>query len=133
MTEFYLPLRAVHITCAILTIALFTFRGLLMIAGSPLQGNSVLRWTPVAVDTTLLGTALALTTIIHQYPFTTAWLTVKIALLVVYIVLGSIALRRGRTRRGRMVAFAGALMTVGFLVTVARTHHPLGFLAGFAH
>ena len=47
MIEFYLPLRAVHITCAILTISLFAFRGLLMLAESPLQQNPVLRWTPL--------------------------------------------------------------------------------------
>jgi uncharacterized membrane protein SirB2 len=130
MIEFYLPLRAVHITCAILTIALFSFRGLLMLAESPLQQNPVLRWTPVAVDTVLLTSALMLTTIIRQYPFTTAWLTVKTVLLVFYIVLGSIALRRGRTKKIRLAAFIAALATVGFLVTVARAHQPLGFLAG---
>ncbi len=129
MTELYLPLRAVHITCAILTISLFAFRGLLMLAESPLQRNPVLRWTPVAVDTVLLTSALMLTTIIHQYPFATAWLTTKIVLLVTYIALGSIALRHGRTRKARIAAFIGALAAVGFLVTVARAHQPLGFLA----
>jgi uncharacterized membrane protein SirB2 len=51
-------------------------------------------------------------------------------LLVVYIVLGSIALKRGRTKRIRTVALVAALLTIGFLVTVARTHHPLGLFAG---
>jgi len=129
MIELYLPLRVVHITCAILTISLFLFRGLLMLAESPLQQNPVLRWTPVAVDTALLTSALMLTTIIRQYPFTTAWLTAKVVLLVLYIVLGSIALRRGRTKKIRLAAFVAALATVGFLVTVARTHQPLGLLA----
>lgn len=130
MTEFYLPLRTVHITCAILTIAIFTARGLLMLAGSPLHGHAAARWTSVAVDTVLLTTALMLTTIIHQYPFTTGWLTVKVSLLAVYIVLGSVALKRGRTRRIRAAAFVAALLTVAFLVSVARSHRPLGFLAG---
>ena len=67
-----------------------------------------------------------LTSVVHQYPFGNGWLTMKVALLVVYIVLGSVALKRGRTRRIRVAAFAAALLTVGFLVTVARAHHPLG-------
>jgi uncharacterized membrane protein SirB2 len=46
------------------------------------------------------------------------------------MVLGSIALRYGRTKRTRVVALLAALVTVGFLVTVARTHQPLGWLAG---
>lgn len=130
MTEYYLALRNVHITCAILTIALFLLRGGLMLADSPWQRNVVLRYLPHAVDTVLLTTALMLTTVIRQYPFAVGWLTAKIVLLVAYIVLGSIALKRGRTRAIRVTAFVAALATIGFLVTVARAHHPLGMFAG---
>jgi uncharacterized membrane protein SirB2 len=130
MTEFYLPLRTVHITCAILTAAIFTIRGLLMLAGSTLHAHAAARWASVAVDTVLFTTALMLTTVIHQYPFTTGWLTAKVSLLAIYIVLGSIALKRGRTPRIRAIAFVAALATIGFLVSVARSHQPLGFLAG---
>ena len=130
MTEYYLALRNVHIACAVLTISLFMLRGGLMLAESPWQQNVVLRYLPHVVDTVLLTTALMLTTIIHQYPFAAGWLTSKLVLLVLYIVLGSIALKRGRTRQTRVAAFIAALATVGFLVTVARAHHPLGMLAG---
>ena len=129
MSELYLQLRAVHITCAVLTITIFTLRGLAMLAGSPLTQHPLARWTSVAIDTVLLTTALMLATVIHQYPFSTGWLTAKVTLLVLYIVLGSIALRRGRTKKIRLAAFIAALATVGFLVTVARTHQPLGLLA----
>jgi uncharacterized membrane protein SirB2 len=129
MIEFYLPLRHTHIACAILTVTLFVLRGGLMIADSPWQRNVVLRYLPHAVDTVLLTTALMLTTVIRQFPFSTGWLTAKVLLLVLYIVLGSIALKRGRTRRIRIAAFVAALLTVGFLLTVARTHDPLGIFA----
>lgn len=129
MTEYYLVLRSVHIACAILTIALFVLRGGLMLADSSWQQNIVLRYLPHAVDTVLLTTALMLTTVIHQFPFAVDWLTAKVVLLVVYIVLGSIALKRGRTKKIRVMAFVAALATVGFLVTVARAHHPLGMFA----
>jgi uncharacterized membrane protein SirB2 len=130
MIEYYLPLRHLHIACAILSIALFAFRGGLMIAESPLLGGRVLRTLPHVVDTVLLTTALMLTTVVHQYPFVHGWLTLKVVLLVVYVALGSIAIRRGRTKRVRIVAFVAALATVAFLVTVARAHHPLGVFAG---
>jgi len=130
MIELYLPLRHTHIACAILTVTLFVLRGGLMIADSPWQRNVVLRYLPHAVDTVLLTTALMLTTVIRQFPFSTDWLTMKVLLLVVYIVLGSIALKRGRTRRIRIAAFLAALLTVAFLLTVARAHDPLGILAG---
>jgi uncharacterized membrane protein SirB2 len=130
MSEYYVTLRSLHIACAVLTISLFALRGILMLAESPLLAHRALRWTPIVVDTVLLSTALILMDIIHQYPFRTPWLTAKIGLLVAYIVLGSIALRYGRTKRIRVAAFLAALATVGFLVTVARTHQPLGLLAG---
>lgn len=129
MTEYYLVLRHVHITCAILTISLFVLRGGLMLADSPRQRNVVLLYLPHAVDTVLLTTALMLTTVIRQYPFAVDWLTVKVGLLVVYIVLGSVALKRGRTKRIRVAAFVAALLTFAFLATVARAHHPLGMFA----
>jgi uncharacterized membrane protein SirB2 len=130
MTEYYLILRNVHIACAILTITLFVLRGGLMLADSRLQQNVVLRYLPHAVDTVLLTTALMLTTVIHQFPFAVDWLTAKVVLLVAYIVLGSIALKRGRTKTVRVAAFVAALATIGYLVTVARAHHPLGIFAG---
>jgi uncharacterized membrane protein SirB2 len=129
VTEYYLLLRHAHIGCAILTIALFVLRGGLMLSESPWQQNVVLRYLPHVVDTVLLTTALMLTTVIHQYPFSSGWVTMKVVLLVVYIVLGSVALKRGPTKRIRAVALAAALLTIGFLVTVARTHHPLGVFA----
>jgi len=130
MSQYYLALRNVHIACALLTIALFVLRGGLMIAGSPWLQTPVLRFLPHVIDTVLLSTALMLLGIVHQYPFVHGWLTVKVVLLVVYIVLGSIAIKRGRTRTERVVAFVAALATVGFIYTVARAHHPLGIFAG---
>ena len=129
MTENYLVLRNVHIGCAILTIGLFVLRGALMMAGSPRLHGPLLRYLPHVVDTVLLTTALMLTTVIRQYPFSTGWLTAKVVLLVAYVVLGSVALKRGRTRAMRIAAFVAALATIGFLVTVARAHHPMGLFA----
>lgn len=129
MTEYYLVLRNLHVGCAIATITLFVLRGLLMLADSPRRHGPVLRYLPHVIDTVLLTTALMLTTVIRQYPFSTGWLTIKVVLLVAYVVLGNIALHRGRTRAVRAAAFAAALATIGFLVSVARTHHPLGMFA----
>ena len=130
MAEYYVGLRQAHIGFAMLSIALFTVRGGLMLAESHLLQTRTLQILPHVIDTMLLTTALMLTTVIHQYPFSTGWLTAKVVLLVVYIVLGSIAIKRGRTRGTRIAAFIAALLTIGFLVSVARAHHPLGLFAG---
>ena len=130
MAEYYVGLRQAHIGFAMLSIALFMVRGALMLAESRQLQARALQILPHVIDTLLLTTALMLTTVIHQYPFSTDWLTAKVVLLVVYIVLGSIAIKRGRTRGIRIAAFIAALLTIGFLVSVARAHHPLGWFAG---
>ena len=128
MAAWYLQLRHVHITLAILSVSIFTLRGLLMLVQSRHVQSPWLKYPSYTVDTLLLTAAAMLMTVIHQYPFQTGWLTMKVALLVVYVGLGTVALKRGRTQGIRAAAFAAALLTVGFLYTVARAHHPLGIL-----
>ena len=128
MIEFYPEIRWTHIAAVIASGALFALRGGLMLIGSGAANHVALRWLSYAIDTTLLTAALMLATILHQYPFVHAWLTVKVLLLVAYIVLGSIALKRGRTRRGRALALLAALATYATIISVARAHDPLGWL-----
>jgi len=91
------------------------------------------RWVRIAphlIDTVLLASAIGLTLILQQYPFVNDWLTAKVLALIAYILLGGIALRRGPTRAIRAAAWVAALATFGYIVSVALTRHPLGFLAG---
>lgn len=126
----YLIVKKMHVYSVIASFTLFLFRGGLMMAGSALLRNRVLRILPHVVDSILLFSALWLTAIVHQYPFVHHWLTVKVLLLVVYIVLGSFALKRGRTKRVRQGCFFLALAVFLYIVSVARAHHPLGVLQG---
>jgi len=126
MAAWYLQILWTHVGCVIASGSLFFTRGCMMLAGLPTANHVALRRISVAVDSLLLAAAIALTTIIHQYPFVQAWLTVKVILLVVYIVLGVFALRRGRTRAIRAGFFAAAMIVFLFIVTVARTHNPFG-------
>jgi uncharacterized membrane protein SirB2 len=77
----------------------------------------------------LLTAAFMLMTMLHQYPFVHAWLTVKVVLIVLYIVLGVFAITRGRTRRVRLICFVAAIATFGCILSVARAHRPLGVFA----
>ncbi|HEX7054484.1 MAG TPA: SirB2 family protein [Burkholderiales bacterium] len=124
----YLLAKSLHVGCVILSLGGFLARGLLMIAGSPLLGSRVVRVAPHVVDTVLLASALWLAWMLRQYPFVHGWLTAKVLGLVAYIVLGSIALRRGRTKRIRIAAFAAASATAFYIVSVALTHDARGFL-----
>jgi uncharacterized membrane protein SirB2 len=131
MAAWYLQILWTHIGCVIASGSLFFARGCMMLAGMPAANHIALRRISVAIDVLLLAAAITLTTIIHQYPFVQAWLTVKVLLLVVYIALGVFALRRGRTRAIRAICFGAALAVFLFIVTVARAHDPLGAFAHF--
>ena len=129
MLEFYSQIKLVHVACVILSGSLFTLRGTLMLARSRLSSHAALRYLSYAIDTTLLTAALMLVTILHQYPFVQAWLTVKVLLLAVYIVLGVFALRRGSTLAARGGFLGAALAVYLFIVSVAIAHRPLGVFA----
>jgi uncharacterized membrane protein SirB2 len=128
MIEFYPQIKFVHVLSVILSGSLFALRGMMMLAGSHFTNHAALRYLSYAIDTTLLTAALMLITILHQYPFVQAWLTVKVLLLVVYIVLGVFALRRGRSWRVRATCYVIALVVFASIVGVALTHNPLGWL-----
>jgi uncharacterized membrane protein SirB2 len=125
----YLQVLWIHVGCVIASGCLFCGRGCMMLTGLPAANHIALRRISVVIDSLLLIAAIALTTIIHQYPFLQAWLTVKVVLLLVYIVLGVFALRHGRTRAIRSVCFAAAIAVFLFIVSVALTHDPLGVFA----
>lgn len=122
----YVVIKAVHVSCAVLSIGGFCARGVLSLRGSPLLGARWVRVAPHVVDTALLASALWLAWQSAQYPFAQGWLTAKVLALVAYIVFGSLALRTGRSRRARATAFVLALGTFAYIVSVALTRDPLG-------
>jgi len=124
----YLLLKQVHVACAVLSVAGFALRGALMIRDSGLLQARFARVAPHVVDTLLLASALALSWLSGQFPFAQGWLTAKLLALVLYIVLGTIALKRGRTKRVRVAAFWLAMLTVLYIFSVALTRDPLGLL-----
>jgi uncharacterized membrane protein SirB2 len=128
MLEFYPQIRLVHIVCVIASGLLFALRGTLMLAGVRAYNHIALRALSWAIDTTLLTAALMLATLLHQYPFVHGWLTAKLLLLVIYIGLGTMALKRSHTTRQRALWFVAALLVYLSIVSVARAHHPLGLL-----
>lgn len=121
-------LRIVHVCAATLSLALFLLRGAWMLLDSPRLQDRWARVVPHVVDTVFLAAGVALAARIAQYPFVHAWLTAKVFALIAYIVLGTIALKRGRTRAIRAGAFVAALATFAYIVGVARTRSPESWL-----
>lgn len=133
MIEFYAEVKWVHVAAVLLSGTLFMVRGSAALAGASWALAAPLRYLSYSIDTILLTAALMLATMLHQVPFVHSWLTVKILLLVVYIVLGSFALKRGRTRRTRFFCFVAAVLVYVFMIGIARQHHPLGWLKLLTH
>ena len=123
--ELYLTLRSIHIVCVIIAAGGFLLRGIWMLNRSPLLAHPLTRTLPHINDSLLLLAAIAMAWIAHLNPLEHNWLMAKLAGLIVYVLLGSIALRRGRNRKGRAAAFGGALCALGYIVAVALTRSPL--------
>jgi uncharacterized membrane protein SirB2 len=129
MIEFYPEIKWVHVAAVLTSGGLFALRGLAMLGGARWYMAAPLRYLSYTIDTVLLTAALMLATVLRQYPFAQAWLTVKVLLLVLYVVLGSYALKRGATRAVRAWCLGAALLVYAFIISVARAHDVRGVFA----
>lgn len=125
----FTALKATHITTVVLTATLFLVRWVWMLQGSSRLHHPIVRVAPHANDTVLFVSALGMAALLGQYPFVDGWLTAKFFALLAYIVLGHVALKRGRNRQEKIIAFVAAVATFAYIVGVAFCHHPLACLA----
>jgi uncharacterized membrane protein SirB2 len=116
----YTTLKHLHATAATISIAGFALRYAWMIAGSPRLQSRAAKVLPHIVDTILLASAILLAVQAGIAPWSVGWLGFKVIGLIVYIVLGTIALKRGRTRGVRIAAGATAIALFGAIVWAAR-------------
>lgn len=121
----YLTLKTIHVSLVLISITGFTLRCFLARRESPVLRQRWIRIVPHVNDTLLLASALAMVVMSAQYPFVVGWLTAKVLGLLAYIGLGVFALR-GRTAAIRQQAFIAALLTFGWIVSVALLRHPAG-------
>lgn len=125
----YELLKAMHVSCAFLSIAGFTLRGYWMITEDSRLRSRLTRVLPHLLDTLLLASAIGMLLVWQANPLATGWLSAKLAALLLYIGLGMVAFRFGTTRAVRISAFAAALFTAFYIVTVAYTKSSLGMFA----
>jgi uncharacterized membrane protein SirB2 len=125
----YLSLKHLHMGFAGLSGGFFVVRGAWMLADSPLLHRRWVRTVPHVVDTGLLASAVALAVWSSQYPLVHGWLTAKVLGLLIYIVLGTIALKRGATKGIRGAAYVAAVLVILYIAGDARSKNPQ-FLTG---
>lgn len=120
-------LKLLHISCAALSITGFFIRGIWMIQQSPQLSQRWVKIAPHIIDTILLASAIALALHWQLSPLQQPWLMAKIIALIAYIGLGTLALKRAKTRQLQISCWLLALLCFGYIVSVAITKSPMGF------
>jgi uncharacterized membrane protein SirB2 len=115
------------VTAAALTLASFLLRGVWMLTHSPLLLRRATRVVPHLIDSVLFITGLALAMGWHGAFYREPWLMTKLAAVLLYIMLGMVALRSGRPQPVRATAFVAALSVFAWIVSMARTRSIVPF------
>lgn len=124
--EYYLPIKNLHMTAVGLSILFFIIRAYWSITGSALLQRRVVRIVPHVVDSVLLICGVILAAMIGPNQ---PWILTKIVLLACYIVVGTVAIKRGRTPTTRLVAALAAVAIFIYIVGVAIRHDPASWFA----
>ncbi|MDH3417395.1 MAG: SirB2 family protein [Gammaproteobacteria bacterium] len=127
----YLFWKNIHTLLALLTISGFVVRGYWMMTNSGRLQQRMTRIAPHILDTVFLGSGIAMLVLLSLNPLSQSWLLAKFAGLIAYILLGSVAIRRGLTQQVRLLSFIGALSAFAYVVGVAFSKSPASWLAFF--
>lgn len=130
MSSFFI-IKNIHVACAVISICGFVLRGIWMARSSGLLHNRWIKRLPHVVDSLLLLTAFIMLYQLQMNPFAHPWLATKIVLLLVYILLGMVALHWGPSRNSRVVAWLLAIMVFMFMVSVAIAKSGYGIMTYF--
>ena len=122
-------LKTIHVAFVALSSAGFFIRGIWMLMDSTLLQQRWVRITPQVVDTVLLVSAIVLAVQLRFSPMEQPWLMAKIIALVVYIAVGLVALRFGRSKHIRVSAWLLGLFIFLYIVSVAMSKSVMGWLA----
>jgi uncharacterized membrane protein SirB2 len=131
--EFYLQIKLVHIFAVLCSGVLFFVRGLMVLNNRKAAMAAPVRYLSYSIDTVLLAAGLLLFAMLPSVVFANGWLLEKLVLLVVYIVLGSFAMKRAHDKKSQARCFVAAVSVYIFMFSVARAHHPLGIFYTLAN
>jgi uncharacterized membrane protein SirB2 len=129
LSSYAADIKLAHVGAVILSGALFLARGTLVLAGRQARVMAApVRYLSYSIDTILLLAALLLVAILPAATWGNGWLWTKLLLLPVYVALGWLALHKAATRAARFGFLAVAVLIYVFMASIARAHHPLGWL-----
>lgn len=123
----HIIIKHIHVTFVILTFISFSMRVYWMIAGSGLLHNKVVKIVPHIIDTLLLLSGLTMAIMYYGAFYQQQWLMFKLLGVVIYIILGSIALKLGKTKPIRVVAVFAAWAVFFYIIIIVRNHNVFPF------
>ena len=121
--------KTIHVTFVALSFAGFFIRGIWMLKDSSLLQQRWVKISPQVVDTVLLVSAIILAVQLRFSPMEQPWLMAKIIALLAYIGVGLIAMRFGRSKRTRLIAWLSGLVIFLYIVSVAMSKSVMGWIA----
>lgn len=124
----YTLIKMLHMLSAVATISGFILRGYWMMTRSEKLQHRITRIAPHIVDTVFLLSGVALVFMLNLNAFSQPWLLAKFAGLILYIVLGTIAIKRGSTMQIRVVAFVSAVAVFAYIAGIALTKSAASWL-----
>lgn len=128
MMEFYPQVKWVHVHAVMCSGAVFALRCGATLLGARWPRHWLPKYGSYTIDTILLTSATMLFSMLPGAMFANGWLTVKLALVVLYVILGVLAMHEKRTRAQRFFFYVAALATFAFIYGIARMHNPAGWL-----
>lgn len=113
--------KQIHLLTVVLSFVGFFIRGIWMMKESPMLQAKLVKILPHIIDTVFLVAGISLVVMGSYSVFDEPWLIAKIIGLVAYIVLGTIALKRGKTKKIRTIAWFAAMTVFAYIYFVAKT------------
>ncbi|MBH9741750.1 hypothetical protein CJ419_18900 [Vibrio navarrensis] len=124
MTMYLLLLKA-HVGLILLSFLSFALRTYWGYRGSAWLESELAFKAHKVITLTMLLSALVLCVTINQYPFTDAWLTEKLLLLVAYVACAMLAFKPKLNRQLRTVFTSVTCILFVMIFYIAKTHAPI--------
>ncbi|MCL9781910.1 SirB2 family protein [Vibrio sp. S4M6] len=125
----YEAIKHFHLMTVAISAVMLTIRYVMIMVNSPMIERKFIKIFPHVNDTCLLLSGVALIFITGFIPFTPAapWLTEKLMCVLAYIALGFFAIKLGKNKFIRSIAFFGALGWLAMAGKLAVTKTPMFF------
>ncbi|WP_236702513.1 SirB2 family protein [Thalassomonas actiniarum] len=113
--------KHLHMTLAVLSIALFTLRFVWTLTESAWLTKKVVKITPHVIDTLLLALGVAMAVKLMINPLEQLWLGEKLLAVIAYIFTGYYTLKLARNRMMQFIGYLGAMGWVMLVFRLAMT------------